>query len=203
MGRAAIITGADWGIGRAVAIAFAREGADVLISYLDEHEDAERDRKLGEGGRAQAVLVPGDIKEQAHCLESCSARWRFGHLDICEQRRYAADPRGHLQRSAPRSGTTPSTPTSLAVPPVQSGLPHLSREAAIINTTSINAKTPASAAGLCHDEGRHRQLHRRAGAMVAEEGIRVNCVAPGPIWTPLIPSTMPQEKVKTFGEEHA
>ena len=203
-GKAAIITGSDSGIGRAVAIAFAREGADVAISYLDEHEDArETARWVEEAGR-KAVLIPGDIKDEAHCVAIVAkAVEAFGHLDILVNN--AAMQRTHediSEISAQEWDDTFRTNIYAQFYLCKAAVPHMRPGSAIVNTTSVNAKNPLPALlAYATTKGAIANFTAGLAQMLAKKGIRVNCVAPGPIWTPLIPSTMPAEKVKTFGEE--
>jgi len=201
-GRAAIITGADSGIGRAVAIAFAREGADVLISYYNEHEDAEQTAHwVREAGR-RAVLMPGDVSQQAHCREIVQqAVAEFGKLDILVNN--AAMQRTHKDISeitAEEWDATFRTNIYSQFYLCQAAIPHMKRGASIVNTTSINAKDPSpELLAYATTKGAIANFTVGLAKMLAERGIRVNCVAPGPIWTPLIPSTMPDEKVEKFG----
>ena len=203
-GRAAIITGADSGIGRAVAIAFAREGADVLISYLNETDDAEETaRWVHEAGR-RAILMPGDVAQQPHCraiIERAVAE--FGRLDILVNN--AAMQRTHAdiaEITADEWDQTFRTNIYSHFYLSQAAVPHMKPGASIINTTSINAKDPSpQLLAYATTKGAIANFTAGLGQMLAERGIRVNAVAPGPIWTPLIPSTMPKEKVETFGEQ--
>lgn len=201
-GRAAIITGADSGIGRAVAIAFAREGADVLISYLDEHDDAkETARWVQEAGR-KAVLMPGDVSDEAHCKEIISrATKEFGKLDILVNN--AAMQRTHEsieEISSEEWDRTFKTNIYSQFYLCKAAIPLMKPGSAIVNTTSINAKSPTpTLLAYATTKGAIANFTAGLAQLVAEKGIRVNCVAPGPIWTPLIPSTMPEEKVKSFG----
>ena len=202
--RAAVITGADSGIGRAVAIAFAREGADVLISYLNETDDAEETAHwVREAGR-RPVLMPGDVSQQGHCREIIQrAVAEFGRLDILVNN--AAMQRTHEdigEISAEEWDQTFRTNIYSQFFLCQAAVPHMKPGAAIINTTSINAKTPSpQLLAYATTKGAIANFTAGLAGMLAERGIRVNAVAPGPIWTPLIPSTMPEEKVKSFGEQ--
>jgi len=203
-GRAAIITGADSGIGRAVAIAFAREGADVLVSYLNENEDAEETAHwVREAGR-RAVLVPGDISNPGHCREIVQqAMAEFGRLDVlvnnaAHQRSFEKledIPDDEFERTF-RTNLFPQFWLAKAA------VPHMKPGSTIVNTTSINAKSPSKQL-LAYATSKGAILNFTAGLseLLAEKGIRVNAVAPGPVWTPLIPSTMPPEKVESFGKE--
>lgn len=201
-GRAAIITGADSGIGRAVAIAFAREGADVLISYLNEAEDAEETAHWVRAAGRRPVLMPGDISNPAHCREIVQqAVKEFGRLDIlvnnaAHQRSFSSledIPEDEFERTF-RTNLFPHFWLAKAA------VPHMKPGAAIVNTSSINAKTPSpELLAYAASKGAIANLTAGLAELLAEKGIRVNAVAPGPIWTPLIPSTMPEEKVKSFG----
>ncbi|CAD6546355.1 General stress protein 39 [Paraburkholderia kirstenboschensis] len=201
-GKAAIITGGDSGIGRAVAIAFAREGADVLISYLNEDDDArETARWVEEAGR-KAVLVPGDIANPAHCNAIVDkAIESFGRLDV-------------LVNNAAYQMTYPSldeitdeewdktfdTNIGAMFRITRAAVRHMKPGAAIVNTTSINADHPnPGLIAYATTKGAIQNFTGGLAQLLAEKGIRANCVAPGPIWTPLIPSTMPPEKVEKFG----
>lgn len=203
-GRAAIITGADSGIGRAVAIAFAREGADVLISFLNEKDDAEETAHwVREAGR-RAVVMPGDIANPGHCREIVQqAVAEFGRLDILVNNaayQMSFDslediPDDEFERTF-RTNLFPQFWLAKAA------VPHMKPGSTIVNTTSINAKSPSKQL-LPYATSKGAILNFTVGLseLVAEKGIRVNAVAPGPVWTPLIPSTMPEEKVKNFGKE--
>ncbi len=201
-GRAAIITGADSGIGRAVAIAFAREGADVLIAYYNEHEDAEETaRWVREAGR-RAVLMPGDIKQSGHCREIVQqAVNEFGRLDILVNN--AAMQRTHKaigEISDEEWDETFRTNIYAQFYLCKAAVEHMKPGAAIVNTSSINAKDPSpQLLAYATTKGAIANFTAGLAQLLAEKGIRVNAVAPGPIWTPLIPSTMPQEKVEKFG----
>jgi hypothetical protein len=205
-GKAAVVTGGDSGIGRAVAIAFAREGADVLVSYLSEREDddaKETARWVEEAGR-KAVLVRGDIQDPAHCRSIIQqAVDTFGRLDVLvnnaafQMSRDSLDeiPEDEFERTFRTNVTAMFHLCKAAVP-------HMRPGSAIVSTASINADRPkpkllaysATKAAIVNFSGGLAQL-------LAEKGIRVNSVAPGPIWTPLIPATMPQEQVESFGQD--
>src|SRR5690349_10377982 len=203
-GKKAVITGGDSGIGRAVALAYAREGADVLISYLNEHEDAEETRRLVEDAGRQAVLVPGDISEAAHCRAIIDkAVEAFGRIDV-------------LVNNAAHQMTFESideipdeewdytfrTNIHAMFYLTKAAVRHMAPGSAIINTTSVNADTPSpQLLAYATTKGAIQNFTGGLAQLLAEKGIRVNCVAPGPIWTPLIPSTMPPEKVKDFGKQ--
>ena len=204
-GRAAIITGGDSGIGRAVAIAFAREGADVLIAYLPEEEDDAREtaRWVEQAGR-RVVLVPGDITDQAHCQSIVErAVAEFGRLDILVNN--AAFQRTYEKIediTAEEWDRTFRTNIHAMFYLCQAAVPHLKPGAAIVNTTSIQSKDPSpQLLAYAATKGAVSNFTAGLAQMLAERGIRVNAVAPGPIWTPLIPSTMPAEKAASFGQQ--
>jgi NAD(P)-dependent dehydrogenase (short-subunit alcohol dehydrogenase family) len=203
-GKAAIITGGDSGIGRAVAIAFAREGADVLISYLDEDDDAEETAKwVREAGR-KAVLVPGDISKAAQCREIVDTAIReFGHLEILvSNAAYQMNHETLEEISDEEWDYTLATNLSAYFFLVKAALPHLKPGASIIGSSSVNSDNPSptllpyamTKAGIANMSAGLAQL-------LGERGIRANSVAPGPVWTPLIPATMPPDKVSQFGTD--
>jgi NAD(P)-dependent dehydrogenase (short-subunit alcohol dehydrogenase family) len=203
-GKAAVITGGDSGIGRAVAIAFAREGADVLISYLSEDEDAEDTRRFVEAEERKCVLVSGDIGEPAHCrriIEEAVAA--FGRLDILvNNAAHQMSFEGPEDISDEEWDLTFRVNIHAMFYLTKAALPHLKPGAAIINTTSVNADTPSPhLLAYATTKGAIQNFTGGLAQLLADRGIRVNCVAPGPVWTPLIPSTMPAEKVKSFGEQ--
>lgn len=203
-GKKAIITGADSGIGRAVALAFAREGADVLVSYLDEEEDAlETCRLIEEAGR-KAVLVPGNIGDAAHCKRIVErAVEAFGRIDVLvNNAAHQATFTDPDEISDEEWEKTFRVNIHAMFYLTKAVLPHMREGAAIINTTSVNADTPSpQLLAYATTKGAIQNYTGGLAQMLAERGIRVNCVAPGPIWTPLIPSTMPAEKVKQFGSQ--
>ena len=201
--RVALITGADSGIGRAVALAFAREGADVLISYLNEDDDArETARLVIEAGR-RAVLVPGDISAEEQCRALVQkAVDEFGRIDILVnnaafQRTY----KGIAEITSEEWDYTFRTNIYAMFHLCQAALPHMRPGGAIINTSSIQSYQPdASLLAYATTKGAITAFTKALAEDVAKQGVRANAVAPGPIWTPLIPSTMDSEKVKTFGQ---
>lgn len=201
-GRAALITGGDSGIGRAVAIAFAREGADVLISYLDEEEDARETARWVEKAGRRAVLVPGDIQHESHCQALVDRAFEaFGRLDIlvnnaAHQATFAEI--GDI--TAEEWELTFRVNIHSQFHLCKAAIPRMKPGASIINTTSINADDPSpNLLAYATTKGAIANFTAGLAQLVAEKGIRVNGVAPGPIWTPLIPSTMPPEKVESFG----
>jgi NAD(P)-dependent dehydrogenase (short-subunit alcohol dehydrogenase family) len=203
-GRRAIITGGDSGIGRAVAIAFAREGADVLISYLSEDEDARETAQLVEEARRKAVLVPGDIGDPAHCRAIVDqAVEALGGVDIlvnnaAHQLTFDAI----TDISDEEWDKTFRTNIHAMFYLTKAAVPHMQPGSAIINTTSVNADTPKpTLLAYATTKGAIQNFTGGLSQLLADKGIRANCVAPGPIWTPLIPSTMPPEEVKSFGKD--
>jgi NAD(P)-dependent dehydrogenase (short-subunit alcohol dehydrogenase family) len=203
-GKAALITGADSGIGRAVALAFAREGADVLISYLSEHEDAaETERVVREAGR-KAVTVAGDIGDEAHCKQLVERAVReFGRIDILVNN--AAFQRTHksiAELTSEEFDTTMRTNIYAMFYLCKAALPHMQPGATIINTSSIQAYQPSpSLLAYAATKGAIVNFTKGLAQEVIEKGIRVNSVAPGPVWTPLIVSTMPPEQTSKFGQD--
>ena len=204
-GRAAIITGADSGIGRAVAIAYAREGADVLISYYNEHEDARETARWVEQAGRKAVVVAGDIKEEAHCKELVrKAMEEFGKLDILvNNAAHQATFESIEDISAEEWDVTFRTNIYSQFYLCKAAIPTMKPGSAIVNTTSINAKNPKpTLLAYATTKGAIQNFTAGLAQLLAEKGIRVNCVAPGPVWTPLIPSTMPPEDVVNFGARY-
>jgi hypothetical protein len=204
-GRAAIITGGDSGIGRAVAIAFAREGSDVLISYLAEEEkDARETARWVEQAGRRVVLVPGDIADQEHCQSIVErAVSAFGKIDILVNN--AAFQRTYEKIediTAEEWDRTFRVNVHAMFYLSQAAVPHMRQGAAIINTTSIQSKDPSpQLLAYAATKGAVSNFTAALAQMLADRGIRVNAVAPGPIWTPLIPSTMPAEKAASFGQQ--
>ena len=203
-GKVALITGADSGIGRAVAIAFAREGADIVISYLNEHQDADETARWVEDAGRKAVALPGDITSEEHCrhlVRQCLET--FGQLDILVnnaafQRTYADIGDISTEEWDRTFRTNIYAPFFLA----RAAIPHMKPGSAIINTTSIQSRQPSShLLAYAATKGAISNFTAGLAEMVADKGIRVNAVAPGPIWTPLSPSTMPPEKTKDFGKQ--
>jgi hypothetical protein len=205
-GRAAVITGGDSGIGRAVAIAYAREGADVLISYLNEQEDAdarETARHVEAAGR-RCVLVPGDIAEAAHCRAIIDrAVKEFGRIDILVNNAAFQRTYDTLDEISDEEWDyTFRTNISAMFYLAKAAVPHMRPGSSIINTTSIQSDKPSpNLLAYASTKGAISNFTAGLAQMLGAKGIRVNGVAPGPIWTPLIPSTMPPEKVKSFGQD--
>lgn len=204
MDRVAIITGGDSGIGRAVAVAFASEGADIVIAYFDEHEDAALTQKhVQEYGR-KAVLVPGDVTDEKHCAAIVEkAVETFGRLDIVVNNAAVQYPQKNLEDiTAEQLQKTFATNIFSQFYLTKAALPHLREGAAIINTTSVTAyRGSAHLIDYSSTKGAIVSFTRSLASTLAEKKIRVNAVAPGPIWTPLIPATFDAEHVKSFGSD--
>jgi NAD(P)-dependent dehydrogenase (short-subunit alcohol dehydrogenase family) len=203
-GKVALITGGDSGIGRAIAIAFAREGADVVISYLSENEDAEETAEWVRKAGQRALVIPRDIKSEGHCKSLIDETVReFGRLDVLVNN--AAFQRTHEsidEISTDEWLETFQTNIHAMFFLCKAAVPHMAGGSAIINTTSIQSRQPSpQLLAYAATKGAISNFTAGLAQMLAEKGIRVNAVAPGPIWTPLIPSTMPQEKAKAFGEK--
>lgn len=204
-GKKAIITGGDSGIGRAVAIAFAREGADVLISYLNEDEDAEDTARLIEEAGRTSVLVAGDIGSPEHCRAIVDrAVEAFGRVDILVNNAAHQMSFKSLEEIPDEEWeATFRTNIHAMFYLAKAAVPHMGEGGAIINTTSVNADMPRETLlPYATTKGAIQNFTGGLAQLLAEKGIRVNCVAPGPVWTPLIPSTMPPEQVKQFGAEY-
>jgi NAD(P)-dependent dehydrogenase (short-subunit alcohol dehydrogenase family) len=202
-GRAALITGADSGIGRAVAIAFAREGADVLISYLREHEDAQETARWVEESGRRAILVAGDVKDPAHCRQLVDRTLKeFGKIDILVNNAAYQMTHAALEEISDEEWDhTFRTNIYSMFYLSKAAVPQMKPGSAIVNTASINSKMPSpQLLAYATTKGAIANFTAGLAQLLAEKGIRVNCVAPGPIWTPLIPSTMAPDKVEHFGE---
>lgn len=203
-GKVAIITGADSGIGRAVAIHFAREGADIVMLYLEEHKDAEFTRSEVEKTGREVIMFAGDAADRGHCLKAINetvARW--GRVDILVNNAAEQHPQQRLEDiSEEQWEKTFRTNIFAMFQLTKAALPHMKKGAAIINTTSVTAyKGSPRLLDYSATKGAITSFTRSLSLNLAERGIRVNAVAPGPIWTPLIPSTFGADKVKTFGAD--
>ncbi|GIH02828.1 NAD(P)-dependent oxidoreductase [Rhizocola hellebori] len=202
-GKKAIVTGGDSGIGRAVAIAFAREGADVLIAYLSEQDDAQDTAKLVERAGRQCVLVPGDLADRDQCEEVVRrAVEAFGRVDVLvNNAAYQMTHESVEEISDEEWVRTFDINITAMFRLVKAALPHMGRGASIINTSSINSDMPRpTLLPYATTKGAIANFTAGLAQLLGEKGIRVNSVAPGPIWTPLIPSTMPPEQVAEFGK---
>ena len=202
-GKVAVITGADSGIGKAVAIAYAREGADLLVSYLNEHEDAQDTREWVEKAGRKAVLMDGDVADKAHChaiIDRAVEEW--GRVDVLvSNAAYQMTYESVEEIPDEEWDRTLATNLSALFHLVKAALPHMGPGASIIGSSSVNSDSPnptlmpyaMTKAGIANMTASLAQL-------LGPKGIRANSVAPGPIWTPLIESTMPEEKVEKFGQ---
>jgi NAD(P)-dependent dehydrogenase (short-subunit alcohol dehydrogenase family) len=205
-GKRAIITGGDSGIGRAVAIAFAREGADVLIAYLPEEEDDARETaELVEQAGRTAITMPGDIRDEAHCSAIVErAVSEFGGVDILVNNAayQMAQPGGITDITTEQFDRVMKTNLYAMFWLSKAAVPHMAPGSTIINTASIQAyQSSPELLDYATTKAGIVAFTKALGAGLAEKGIRVNSVAPGPVWTPLIPATMPGEKVESFGAQ--
>ena len=203
-GKKAIITGGDSGIGRAVAIAYAREGADLLISYLSEHADADETKSLVEAEGRKAVLVPGDIQAAAHCRSIVDqAMSQLGSIDILvNNAAHQATFKDIQDITDEEWELTFRVNIHAMFYLVKAAVPHMKPGGAIINTASINSDTPnPTLLAYATTKGAIQNFTAGLAQLLAPKGIRANAVAPGPIWTPLIPSTMSEDAVANFGKQ--
>jgi NAD(P)-dependent dehydrogenase (short-subunit alcohol dehydrogenase family) len=203
-GKRAVITGGDSGIGRAVAIAFAREGADVLIAYLTEDEDAQEVAQMVRDAGHTCVLMGGDLSDPAHCRAVIDrAVAEFGAIDVLVSN--AAHQMTHKtleEISDEEWDYTFRLNIGAYFHLVKAALPHMGPGASVIGSSSVNSDMPSpTLAPYAATKAAIANFSASLAQLLGEKGIRVNSVAPGPIWTPLIPSTMPSEKVKNFGDD--
>jgi NAD(P)-dependent dehydrogenase (short-subunit alcohol dehydrogenase family) len=201
-GKVAVITGADSGIGRAAAIAYAREGADVVISYLNEDADAEETAKYVQDAGRRAVLIPGDVSKPQHCRDIVArAVEEFGRIDILVNNAAFQMTRESLDEIPDDEWDyTLATNLSAFFHLAKAAVPHMRAGSSIIGSSSVNSDMPSPS--LAPDAATKAAIANFCASLaqlLGEKGIRVNSVAPGPIWTPLIPATMPPEKVESFG----
>jgi hypothetical protein len=203
-GMKAVITGGDSGIGRAVAIAFGREGADVLIAYLSEHEDAQEVKALIEKEGRKAVLVAGDLRHPDHC-RSIIARAvdELGGIDILvNNAAHQATFKDIGDITDEEWQMTFETNIHAMFYLTKAAVAHMKPGSAIINTASVNSDMPNPILlAYATTKGAIQNFTGGLAQLLAEKGIRANAVAPGPIWTPLIPSTMPEDAVRNFGKQ--
>lgn len=203
-GKVALITGGDSGIGRAVSVLYAKEGADVAISYLDEHEDAKKTKEEVESYGQKCLLIPGDISNETFCQEVVQKTVEeFGQLDILVSNAAEQYTENDWEEiDAARLGSIFSTNVFPMFYFTKAALPHLKEGSTIIITTSINAyKGNDTLLSYSTTKGANLAFLRSLSQRVLEKGIRVNGVAPGPIWTPFIPDAMPADKVEGFGKQ--
>lgn len=202
--KVALITGADSGIGRAVAIAFAREGADVALSYLDEHEDAKATAQLIEQAGRQCLLMPGDLAQRSHCLSIVDQTVeRFGHIDILVNNAAFQMTHQSLEEIPDEEWVRTFDVNITAMFRItQAALKHMAEGSSIINTSSVNSDMPKpTLLAYAATKGAIANFSAGLAELLGEKGIRVNSVAPGPIWTPLIVSTMTSEDITSFGSQ--
>ncbi|OKP93465.1 MULTISPECIES: SDR family oxidoreductase [unclassified Paenibacillus] len=202
LGKAALITGGDSGIGRAVAVHFAKEGADVVISYLNEHSDAEETKRQVEQEGRKCILIAGDIGVEAFCQDLINrAVEGLGKLDILINNAAEQHPQDKIEDiTSEQLERTFRTNIFSMFYLTKAAMPHLKKGSTIINTTSITAyRGSPQLLDYSSTKGAILSFTRSLSMNLAEKGIRVNAVAPGPIWTPLIPSTFDAKKVSEFG----
>lgn len=203
-GKIALITGGDSGIGRAVAIAYAREGADVAISYLDEHEDAKDTARYVEEAGRQCLLLPGDLAQKEQCLAIVDKTVeRFGRIDVLVNNAAFQMTHESLDEIPDEEWVRTFDINITAMFRIcKAAVPHMAPGSSIINTTSVNSDMPKpTLLPYATTKGAIANFTGGLAQMLGKKQIRVNSVAPGPIWTPLIVATMPPDTVKTFGEE--
>ena len=203
-GKRAVITGGDSGIGRAAAIAYAREGADVLIAYLNEDEDAAEVARLVEDAGRKCVLVRGDLAEPAHCRAVIDrAAAEFGGIDVLVSNAAFQMTHNNLgEISDEEWDYTFRLNVGAYFYLVKAALPYLGPGSSVIGSSSVNSDMPSpTLAPYAATKAAIANFSASLAQLLGEKGIRVNSVAPGPIWTPLIPATMPEEKVANFGDD--
>ncbi|APF32984.1 MULTISPECIES: SDR family oxidoreductase [Microbacterium] len=203
-GKRALITGGDSGIGKAVALAYAREGADVAISYLDEHEDAEEAKRFVEDAGRRAVLIPGDISDPAHCREVVRRTVEeLGGIDILVSNAAFQMNRETLEEIPDEEWDfTWATNVDAYFHLVKAALPHMGPGSSIIGSSSVQSDQPSpNLLPYAATKAAIASITASLAQMLGERGIRANSVAPGPIWTPLIPATLPPDAVESFGEQ--
>lgn len=202
--RKVLLTGGDSGIGRAVALAFAREGADLVISYLNEDDDAEQTRRLVTDAGRHCTLIPGDIADPGHCRHLVDrAVSLFGRIDVLiNNAAHQASFQSMKEIPDAEWDLTLATNLSAMFHLCKAALPYMRQGSCIINTSSINADKPnPTLLPYAMTKGAIQNFTAGLAQMLAARGIRVNAVAPGPVWTPLIPSTLPQSSVSEFGKQ--
>ena len=201
-GKVALVTGGDSGIGRAVSVLYAREGAKVAIAYLEESRDAEETKRLVEEEGSDCLLIPGDLGVKANATKAVEDTVaQFGRLDVLVNngaQQWIDEDFANLEEDKIRTMLASNVMAYMFC--TQAALPHLGEGASIINTTSVNAfKGNDALITYSTTRGASLAFSRSMASLLADKGIRVNAVAPGPIWTPFIPGTMPAEMVEDFG----
>jgi NAD(P)-dependent dehydrogenase (short-subunit alcohol dehydrogenase family) len=199
-----VITGGDSGIGRAAAIAYAREGADVLIAYLNEDEDAAEVARIVEDADRKCVLVRGDLAEPAHCRAVIDrAAAEFGGIDVLVSNAAFQMTHSDLTEISDQEWDyTFRLNVGAYFYLVKAALPHMGPGSSVIGSSSVNSDMPSpTLAPYAATKAAIANFSASLAQLLGEKGIRVNSVAPGPIWTPLIPATMPEEKVANFGDD--
>lgn len=203
-GKVAIVTGGDSGIGRSVSVHFAKEGADVAIVYLNEHEDAEETKRLVEAAGVRCELIPGDIGEESFCQQVVEKTIStFGKLDILVNNAGEQHPQPEIEKiTEEQIVRTFRTNIFGMILLTKAASPHLQEGARVINTTSITAfEGSGGLLDYSSTKGAILAFTRSLSQQFAKRKILVNAVAPGPVWTPLIVSTFSEEEVKTFGQD--
>jgi NAD(P)-dependent dehydrogenase (short-subunit alcohol dehydrogenase family) len=204
LGKVALITGGDSGIGRAVAVAFAREGADVAIAYLSEHKDARATKELVETHGQRCLLLAGDLGREAQCKRVVERTYRtFGRLDVLVNNAAAQYPQEHFEdidRAQVERTFRSNILSFFSV--TRAALRYMKESSSIINTTSVTAyRGSAHLVDYSATKGAIVSFTRSLSSSLIKRGIRVNAVAPGPVWTPLIPSTFTKKQVAAFGSD--
>ena len=202
--KVAIVTGGDSGIGRAVALAFAREGADVAIVYLNEHRDAKETKRMIEENGGRCIAIAGDVGKEAFCRQVVSRTLReFGHINILVNNAAEEHPQNDISRiTAHQLRKTFETNVFSCFFMTKAALKHLKKGASVINTTSVTAyRGSPHLLDYASTKGAVVAFTRSFAKAMAEKGVRVNAVAPGPIWTPLIPSSVSAKEVREFGAD--
>jgi hypothetical protein len=198
------VTGGDSGIGRAVVIAFAREGADIVLSYLSEDSDARETAALVEQAGRRVLLIPGDISDPAHCRDIIARTVsEFGRVDILVNNAAYQMTRESIEEIPDEEWDyTFATNIHAMFHLTKAALPHMNEGSSIIGSSSVNSDMPSpTLAPYAATKAAIANFTASLAQLLGEKGIRVNSVAPGPVWTPLIPATMPPEKVESFGKD--
>lgn len=204
LNKVALITGGDSGIGRSVAVHFAKEGADIAVVYLNEHEDAQKTKQMVEAEGRRCLTIAGDVGDEAFCQKSVEQTVKeLGHLDILINNAAEQHPKQSIEEiTADQLERTFRTNIFGMFFMTKAAMPHLKEGSVIINTTSVTAyQGSPELLDYSSTKGAIVAFTRSLSQSLVEKGIRVNGVAPGPIWTPLIPATFPEDKVESFGKQ--